>query len=692
MSPNISVISNHSARTTATTTTTTHNNVTDGMITSQIASSHPNVTDLIDCHHPYHQHEPSSAQVLLASHFFTDDNYSPLLVQTTTTSFPSTTTTTKTKHHSTSSACSSCINSNINNTPTNQNNNNNNNTNNNLYRNISCSTPIAPTQTAGTVTPPQCLIPQECSNNTLSESVIQQRVRFIKDKMLLLVNFEGLTLRSVHDVNTIQQVLQELVGSHMKNILQSAQQSRKDKYGKLYSSNALRLQQQYQIDCFVCYENFSCDNEDLWIRFQHTMESLQQQFNFRMFEEFSCKNSYEARISQTMSILSEQDHVPAVFSRSLSPPRSSYMNSLEKDHNDSPSNTSISPLELTKPFSQDVISDHLDSALNSITKQPIKHVIQYHAKYFTSTTTSSSHQMDDSKSPSSEIYITINNRFELYKVLSRGTYGTVYKGQDNLHNTSVAVKELDLEMMDKIGAIEFAQREVEIMKLIKDHPHPHIVNTLDVIEEYETIVLSCNNKPPSKSFVYIVTEFCEKGSLENPLDEHEQHKEEDVQRYYVQMVLAIEHMHNVLSILHRDITLSNVCLDVNGNVKIVDFGLSDKFEKGKKYHRLFVGNGGYCCPEVLLKKCYAEEIDVYALGVVLYKLLTGYLPFRTAQDKFSMNYFIPLEEEEQISDTAKNVIQNLLEINLAKRWKLEDVKQDIWFKEGLQKLQSGSKQ
>lgn len=247
-------------------------------------------------------------------------------------------------------------------------------------------------------------------------------------------------------------------------------------------------------------------------------------------------------------------------------------------------------------------------------------------------------------------------------------------------------------MMDKIGAIEFAQREVEIMKLIKDHPHPHIVNTLDVIEEYETIVLSCNNKPPSKSFVYIVTEFCEKGSLENPLDEHEQHKEEDVQRYYVQMVLAIEHMHNVLSILHRDITLSNVCLDVNGNVKIVDFGLSDKFEKGKKYHRLFVGNGGYCCPEVLLKKCYAEEIDVYALGVVLYKLLTGYLPFRTAQDKFSMNYFIPLEEEEQISDTAKNVIQNLLEINLAKRWKLEDVKQDIWFKEGLQKLQSGSKQ
>jgi len=544
----------------------------------------------------------------------------------------------------------------------------------------------------------------------LSESRIRSRVRFIKERMLLLVDLGGIVLTCIQDVNIMQQALQEAIGVHMKELLQNAQRRQIDLYGKAYfpaitSSTALRQQQQYQMDCYVCYDNFRYENVDLWNRFQHVMTYLQQQFSFRRIEEFTTRLSFEEQIGDLIN--------DTIFnSRSLSPPRScSLLNILSSHHGRSDTHTSCNDsvgssafIDGSKNGSDDVKRNDSDSSETTGNVQSIdllpttpKHVIEYHSRYFitanTKPTTSSSPSPHTEEKGMKvfnfdEVYLLIDGRFVLDKVLSKGTYGTVYKGRDTHTQRNVAVKELDLEMMDKIGAIEFAQREVEIMKIIKDNPHPHIVNSIDVIEEYETISIGGVNRADAP-LVYIITEFCERGALENPYEEHEQHEEEDVQRYFVQIISAVEHMHNVLSILHRDLTLSNVCLDADGNVKIVDFGLSDKFEKGKKYHRLFVGNGGYCCPELLLKKCYAEEIDIYAIGVMLYKLLTGYLPFRTAQDKFSMNFYIPLDEE-SFSDSAKEVIVNLLEVNLANRWKLEDVKRSAWCTEGFKKWNPAS--
>ena len=530
------------------------------------------------------------------------------------------------------------------------------------------------------------------SSYFVTESLLQERVKFIKERMLLLVDLSGVTLRSLQDVNTVQQVLQESIGSHMRTILQTAQKHRKDKNGKLYfpatsSSSSLRQQQQYQMDCFVCYDNFTYYNSELWSKFQNTMEYLQQQFNFRTFEEFTCRTQFEDHIVETTNIM-DSSHLAEshTFSRSLSPPKSTYF---QPSSPNSTTTCSSSFGNMTSYSMSSVLPSPSESTaqFDAAQQEPIvvKNVIEYCLRYSSPPTPkSSNHIVDEKNLKPADIYMIINEQFELYRILSKGTYGTVYKGLDKVTGKNVAVKELDLEMMDKIGAIEFAQREVEIMKIIKENPHPHIVHSIEVIEEYECV--RNEHKPPyTKTFVYIVTEFCENGALENPLEEHEQHNEADVQRYFVQMVMAIDHMHNVLSILHRDLTLSNVCLDADRNVKIVDFGLSDKFEKGKKYHRLFVGNGAYCCPELLLKKCYAEEIDIYALGVVLYKLLTGFLPFKTAKEKFEMSYYIPLEEEEGISEKTKYVIEHLLEVNSANRWTLEDVMQSDWFLDGYKK-------
>ncbi|KAL9645950.1 hypothetical protein ABK040_001058 [Willaertia magna] len=379
------------------------------------------------------------------------------------------------------------------------------------------------------------------------------------------------------------------------------------------------------ITLLLCYEKFECKDEELWQHFQLNIEYIKQNYPIKKVEEYPTRLQFDKQLSKTRNVIEFIHHC------------------LQHDH------------QMNGESEKNNIGIRLDSLMID-------------------------------KCTCNDIKIIINNRFVLDRMLSKGSYGNVYSGIDKQEKRKVAVKELDLHMMDKIGAIEFAFREIEIMKLIKEKPHERIVSCIEVIEDFICIGNHKDNEREGR-YVYIITDFCENGSLENPYEEHEQHAEEDVQRYFVQIVSAIEHMHNYLSILHRDLTLSNVCLDENRNVRIVDFGVSDRFEKGKKYHRRFVGNSAYCCPEILSKKTYAEEIDLYALGVIVYKLLTGYLPFRQAQDKFTMNFSIPLEEEEFMSDDAKEVVRGLLEVNGVKRWKLEDIKMCNFYIQGLKRAE-----
>ena len=257
----------------------------------------------------------------------------------------------------------------------------------------------------------------------------------------------------------------------------------------------------------------------------------------------------------------------------------------------------------------------------------------------------------------------VGSRYVIQDLLGVGTYGRVSLAHDRESGDLVAIKELSKHKVNSIGIMDWVRREIKIMKLLGRYPR--ICTLYDVVENEDTI--------------YLIMEYIEKGAIETPYDEHQQFPEEEAQKYFRQMVEALDYMHNVHHVCHRDFQLSNVCLDKNNNVKVCDFGVADFFSYTEKNHQLFVGNSNYCSPEMLMKKpYYGPEIDVYMLGVCLYKMCTGFLPFRNAQAKLMGTMTVPLEEE-LLSDDCKDIIQKLLEADPEKRMTIKQAMEHPFF-------------
>ena len=126
--------------------------------------------------------------------------------------------------------------------------------------------------------------------------------------------------------------------------------------------------------------------------------------------------------------------------------------------------------------------------------------------------------------------------------------------------------------------------------------------------------------------IYLVMEYVEGGELFNLVNDQEGLKENDARRLFRQIISGIEYCHQNL-VAHRDLKLENILVDRQGNIKIVDFGLSN-FMKDGQFLKTGCGSLHYAPPEIIMGKRYTgAEVDTWSCGVILYAMLTGYLPF-----------------------------------------------------------------
>lgn len=137
---------------------------------------------------------------------------------------------------------------------------------------------------------------------------------------------------------------------------------------------------------------------------------------------------------------------------------------------------------------------------------------------------------------------------------------------------------------------------------------------------------------------------------------------EKVQSIFTQLVGAVAYVHN-LSCVHRDLKLENILLDKNENVKLCDFGFTREYDGKSSYLQTFCGTVCYSAPEMLKGEKYAgEKVDVWSLGIILYALLTGELPFDD-DDEMVIKHRI-LASEPSFPDTfpldAKSLVSQLL--------------------------------
>ncbi|KAG6835678.1 hypothetical protein H0H93_015823 [Arthromyces matolae] len=199
--------------------------------------------------------------------------------------------------------------------------------------------------------------------------------------------------------------------------------------------------------------------------------------------------------------------------------------------------------------------------------------------------------------------IRVIGNYTLGKVIGEGAYGKVRLGTHRLTSTRVAIKQIPKAMSASLT------REIHHHRQLH---HPHVAQMYEVIA--------------TESSIWIVTELCSGGELFDYLVEKGRLSEDEAKLIFGQLCLAVAYLHNH-GIVHRDLKLENVLLDERCRVKLGDFGFTRGFEKGV-YMETFCGTTGYASPEMLEGKKYqGPEVDVWSLGIILYTLLTGTLPF-----------------------------------------------------------------
>uniref|UniRef100_A0A665TPC0 non-specific serine/threonine protein kinase n=1 Tax=Echeneis naucrates TaxID=173247 RepID=A0A665TPC0_ECHNA len=209
-------------------------------------------------------------------------------------------------------------------------------------------------------------------------------------------------------------------------------------------------------------------------------------------------------------------------------------------------------------------------------------------------------------------------------------------------------------------------REVRIMKGLN---HPNIVQLFEVIETDKTL--------------YLIMEYASGGEVFDYLVSHGRMKEVEARAKFRQIVSAVHYCHTK-NIVHRDLKAENLLLDADANIKIADFGFSNEFTLGNKLDT-FCGSPPYAAPELFQGKKYdGPEVDVWSLGVILYTLVSGSLPFdgqnlkelreRVLRGKYRVPFYM--------STDCEGILRRFLVLNPAKRCTLEQVMKDKWINSG----------
>jgi hypothetical protein len=267
-------------------------------------------------------------------------------------------------------------------------------------------------------------------------------------------------------------------------------------------------------------------------------------------------------------------------------------------------------------------------------------------------------------------YEDLYKSYEMKDIICKGRYGTIRVGYHKIKKRFVAIKIINKKAMSKED-MENIRNQINILKIVTDE---FVLKLLDIIE--------------NESYLYIMTELCKGGDLYSYLNQRSfKISEEKAAKLVYKLAKSVSFLHT-LGIIHRDLKPENILMtDMtdDADIRISDFCICKRLEPNETTKEI-VGTLGYMAPEVLMGKEYNFSADVWAIGVIAYLLLTGYLPFDDEQEdkeviRKTLFESIPFYNDswKNISSKAKDFIKKILKKDKEERITIEGILSDPWF-------------
>ncbi|XP_078398989.1 hormonally up-regulated neu tumor-associated kinase [Cetorhinus maximus] len=257
------------------------------------------------------------------------------------------------------------------------------------------------------------------------------------------------------------------------------------------------------------------------------------------------------------------------------------------------------------------------------------------------------------------------------KMINKGSFAKVMEGLHVPTGEKVAIKVIDKKKAKQDTYVQKnMKREPRIHQMIK---HPNIVQLFETLE--------------TENSYYMAMELCQGGDLMDRISEKKKLEEKEVRKYTRQILSAVEHLHRH-AIVHRDLKIENFLLDENNNIKIVDFGLSNTLKNdSQELLNTQCGSPAYAAPELLAHKKYGPKVDVWSIGVSMFAMLTGTLPFTVEPFNIKQLHQKMVNGEistipSEISSGAVHFMLSLLEPDPTKRPSVREAMDEKWLNEG----------
>ena len=279
-----------------------------------------------------------------------------------------------------------------------------------------------------------------------------------------------------------------------------------------------------------------------------------------------------------------------------------------------------------------------------------------------------SHSKEKSKTQTdSPKEITIGD-YIIKKTIGSGTFSTVKLGIHRITQKKVAIKILD---KNKIESRDDLERIIREMQILTEMHNPFVIKVYKIYED--------------KNNFLIIMEYCEGGELFNYIVKKKRLSEEEASYFFFQLINGIEYIHSK-GIAHRDLKPENLLLSKNKILKIIDFGLSN-FYDGQKRLQTPCGSPCYASPEMVKGKRYdGFNIDIWAIGVILFAMLCGYLPFEDDENDTDVlfNEIIrnKIDYPYFLSKLSLDILQKILVSDPLQRITIDEIKNHPFYLKG----------